>query len=317
LNLLNAKVALPLDKLEGALKAGKIVFTWKQICEWMQPPVNSVSGAQETSVELPLRIIAPLFMAKHRPKVQKKVSISEMPDLFTAQTKVESPKPQSVSTAPAPSAPIAFTAPVVPVAAPAPVASAPSISIKPVALPVEPKPAPAEPKPARAEPKPARAEPKLTVVPELKMVNPVAPPAEIKMPVAPKIKPSVLGEILGQPAKQDWTPNEIVKGLAGLPEIAGAFVAMQDGLLVAAQLPPHLTADTVAAFLPQIFGRMNQYTKELKLGGLTSLTFVVENVSWQIIKSGSVYLVALGKSGESLPGPKLNTIAAELGKQIQ
>jgi predicted regulator of Ras-like GTPase activity (Roadblock/LC7/MglB family) len=92
---------------------------------------------------------------------------------------------------------------------------------------------------------------------------------------------------------------------------------MQDGLLVVAELPSHLKADTVAAFLPQIFGRMNQYTKELQLGGLSSLTFVVENTSWQIIKSGTVYLVALGKSGEGLPGQKLNTIAAELGKQIQ
>ena len=107
-----------------------------------------------------------------------------------------------------------------------------------------------------------------------------------------------------------------MKNLVSHPEIAGAFIAMQDGLLVAAELPEHLKPDTFAAFLPQIFGRMNQYTKELQLGAVSSLTFVVENVTWQIVKSGTVYLVALGKPGESLPGSKLNTLAAQLSRQI-
>jgi predicted regulator of Ras-like GTPase activity (Roadblock/LC7/MglB family) len=102
-----------------------------------------------------------------------------------------------------------------------------------------------------------------------------------------------------------------------LPEVSGAFIAMQDGLLVAAELPLELKGDTVAAFLPQIFGRMNQYAKELHLGALSSFSFVAEQVPWQIIKTGTVYFVAIGKPGENLPSEKLSTIAAELGKQIQ
>ena len=75
--------------------------------------------------------------------------------------------------------------------------------------------------------------------------------------------------------------------------------------------------ETVAAFLPQIFGRMNQYAKDLQLGALSSFSFIAENVPWQIIKNKTVYLVAIGKPGETLPGSTLNTIAAELGQQIQ
>lgn len=140
-------------------------------------------------------------------------------------------------------------------------------------------------------------------------------PAAAPKPVA--AKPTTIGEIFNQPARNDWPPAEVLKLLVALPEIEGAFLAMQDGLLVSAELPSQFKAETVAAFLPQIFGRMNQYTKELQLGGLSSLTFVVNNVAWQIFKSGGIYLVALSKPGKNLPGEKLNIIAAELGKQMQ
>jgi predicted regulator of Ras-like GTPase activity (Roadblock/LC7/MglB family) len=337
LNLSDASIALPLEKLNEALQKGKIIFAWKQICQWMQPPVDSQSGAQDTLVELPLKLIAPLFMAKHRPKNQKKVLVGEIPDLFAGQSTAKAPEPQAIETAaqptptviaapaptapkisvaaPAPAAPIAMKFPTAPVVH-APVASAPVIRapappstiattpVVPVAAPIVPKPAPTP------LPTPAPTIPPISP-------KPVVQPVEAKLEVAPEVKPNPLGEIFGQPAKHDWSPKEIVKSLAALSGITGAFVAMQDGLLVAAELPSDLKADTVAAFLPQIFGRMNQYTKELELGKLSSLTFVVENISWQIIKSGTVYLVALGKSGESLPGSKLNTIAAELGKKIE
>ena len=178
------------------------------------------------------------------------------------------------------------------------------------------------------------AEPIAASIPMVSMppVAPIAPIAAVEpvvpiVPVTPVVAPApvvvaeqtfdTIGEIFGQPSKTAWSPNEIVKNLAAFPGVAGAFVAMHDGLLVAADLPSHLKAETVAAFLPQIFGRMNQYAKELQLGGLTSFSFVAENVPWQIIKSKTVYLVAIGKSGETLPGSKLNVIAAELGQQIQ
>ena len=261
LNLTHATIALPMDKVEQALKIGKIIFTWKQIGEWIQPPVLNAPGAGDMPLELPLHVVAPLFMAKHRPaKVQKKISISDVSDLFAGKRSAHLPAPPSVQ----------VVAPVAP----------------------------------------------LTLVPEKAEIKPAVTPVQVPVS-APVARPSGVVPIISQPAKQDLSPNETVKHLATLPGVAGAFIAMQDGLLVAAHLPETFKAETMAAFLPQIFGRMHQYTKELKLGGLSNLTFVAENVPWQIVKTGVVYLVALGKSGEDLPGAKLNEIAAELGRQIQ
>lgn len=258
-NLNGATVALPMDKLEQGLRTGKLVFTWKQICAWIQPPINYHIEIEDLSLELPLKKIAPLFMAQHRPgKVQKQVFVGDVPDLFAGRT----PRIDSVTPT--------FVAP------------------------------------------PANTIPMTPMVSRLVM----AEPAETAPMEQMDAKPIVLETTSENINQHDLSPHAMVKSLAAQPEIAGAFVAMQDGLLVAADLPAHLKADTVAAFLPQIFGRMNQYTKELQLGAVSSLTFVVENVTWQIVKSGTVYLVALGKPGESLPGSKLNTLAAQLSRQI-
>ncbi len=51
-----------------------------------------------------------------------------------------------------------------------------------------------------------------------------------------------------------------------LPGVAGAVVALADGLRVAGQVPSEFNADTVAAFLPQIYERVNQCTRELRMG---------------------------------------------------
>ena len=45
-----------------------------------------------------------------------------------------------------------------------------------------------------------------------------------------------------------------------LPGVAGALVALPDGLRVASQIPSDLNADTLAAFLPQIYDRVSQST---------------------------------------------------------
>jgi predicted regulator of Ras-like GTPase activity (Roadblock/LC7/MglB family) len=329
LNLSNRPVAVPLEGLGDALRTGKIIFRWKQICAWMQPPIDCTSAAHDLQVELPLKIMAPLFMAKHRSaKAQKKVTVAEIPDLFAmkpAATEMVAPEPvvqpavAEKSAAPV-ITPISFSpsqAPVVPVttqsatprilptapnAAPSePISVHPKLTMKAessiAANNVTPLPKPAEPQPAKAE------EPKVEVAPAS------------RQPVA--AEGNSIGAIFNQPARTDWPPAEVLKQLIKLPGVEGAFLAMTDGLLVAAELPPQYKAEMFAAFLPQIFGRMNQYSKELQLGGLSSLTFVVNHVPWQIVKSGGIYLVALAKPGENLPSAKLDVVASELGKQIQ
>jgi predicted regulator of Ras-like GTPase activity (Roadblock/LC7/MglB family) len=97
--------------------------------------------------------------------------------------------------------------------------------------------------------------------------------------------------------------------------VAGALIAMQDGLLVADHLPPGLNGETIAAFLPQMFSRMLQYTKELKFGEANHLTIIVDNVPLKIFKVGGVFFTVLGRDGEPLPEPHLSIVAAQLGPQ--
>jgi predicted regulator of Ras-like GTPase activity (Roadblock/LC7/MglB family) len=90
---------------------------------------------------------------------------------------------------------------------------------------------------------------------------------------------------------------------------------MSDGLLVTSHTPPAMRAETIAAFLPQMFGRMNQYTKELALGPLQQLTLGVESGQWNVFKGEAIYFAVLGKRGETLPLNLLAQVAAELSSQ--
>jgi hypothetical protein len=66
-----------------------------------------------------------------------------------------------------------------------------------------------------------------------------------------------------------------------------------------------------------MFGRMNQYTKELALGPLDRLGLSVASGEWQIFKAPNIYFAVLGKRGEALPLNLLAQVAAELSSQSQ
>jgi len=100
-----------------------------------------------------------------------------------------------------------------------------------------------------------------------------------------------------------------------LPGIAGAIVALPDGLKVAYQLPSELNADTVAAFLPQLFSRMSQCSRELRMGELNNLNFTIGNTPWKIFRVNSVYFAAFGREGAPLPTAQLATLAGELDRK--
>jgi predicted regulator of Ras-like GTPase activity (Roadblock/LC7/MglB family) len=108
------------------------------------------------------------------------------------------------------------------------------------------------------------------------------------------------------------TPNEVVSRAAGLDGVAGALIALPDGLMVANRLPPDLNADTLAAFLPQIFGKVSQCTKELRMGDLNNLNFTVGNVPWKIFRVNAIFFAAFGQAGVPLPTAQLAALAAEL-----
>ena len=116
LDLTAASVSIPLSRLEAGMKTGRVVFTWIEIRSWMSPPVFAPTHLGGTSLELPLKLLAPLFIASRRPAApQKKVTVGDnIPDLFAGLTKPS-------AAAPAPSAPVAPPTP----AAPTPVTAAP------------------------------------------------------------------------------------------------------------------------------------------------------------------------------------------------
>jgi predicted regulator of Ras-like GTPase activity (Roadblock/LC7/MglB family) len=246
-NLGNATVTLPMDRLESAMKTGRVAFTWGELSQWLDggaAPGGSSLG--QTAVELPLKVIAPLFMAKRVPGAeQKKIVINDsIPNLFAGLTQQ----------------PVQATA--------APVAAAPAAAI----------------------------------------VAPVA---------APVLAPDVFGEIFGKPAKRDWSPQEITQHINALPGVLASLIAMSDGFLVAGDLPTPMKSDTVAAFLPQMFGRLAGYATETQLGALNSLTLAAGKSQCSVFKAGTVFLAVISRQGEALPAAQLQRVAAELAERNQ
>jgi predicted regulator of Ras-like GTPase activity (Roadblock/LC7/MglB family) len=143
-----------------------------------------------------------------------------------------------------------------------------------------------------------------------------APVAQIATPAAKKA-PANLAELFNEPSKKSWTPNEIVQRTTQLPNVAGALIALQDGLLVATNMPQELKAETIAAFVPQIFGRLNQYSKELQMGETKAVSITVECGTVQVYNAGIIYYAAFGRNANLLPLAELQLIAGELGRHTK
>ena len=171
------------------------------------------------------------------------------------------------------------------------------------------EPAPAAPEPASAAPAPvdeAPAEPAPEPIPE---------PQAILAEPEPEPVPETVGAIFGDPHKTEFTPAEIVAGTVKLPGVAGAIIALQEGLPVATSMPEGVKGEVVAAFLPQIFARLNQYSGEMKMGEVDDLLFTTHGAHCQVYRLGFVYFAILGQPGAALPWHELRLIAAELGRQ--
>jgi predicted regulator of Ras-like GTPase activity (Roadblock/LC7/MglB family) len=237
-NLRNATISIPLNRLEAGMKAGRVIFTWAELCGWLSVPMTSPANG-ESEVEMPLKVIAPLFLARHHVTIPRKtVTIGEnVPDLFSGLG-----RPVAQPPAPAPPA-----APAVSAQEPATVGGA-----------------------------------------------------------------NVLGEIFGKPSQTDWMPKEIMLQILAMPGVAGGVLGAADGLLVAGRTPAPLNAETLAAFLPQIFARVSGCAEEAQLGTLRALTLTAGVAPCAIFKAGPLYLAVLGRPGQALPEAALQRIAGEL-----
>jgi predicted regulator of Ras-like GTPase activity (Roadblock/LC7/MglB family) len=249
LKLVDAKVALPVPALEQALKLGRIVFSWKVVRSWIRPAVLATSSPNDAVVlELPLKVVAPLFLARQKnlAKPHQKVAIDEdIPNLFFGF-----PQPE----------------PEVPVAQ-------------------------------------ATARPSDT---NFYVWGDSDDRAKVDESEAKRPGPGT--KFVAKYA----TPNEVVSRASALDGVAGVLIALPDGLLVANRLPGDVNADTLAAFLPHIFGKVSQCTKELRMGDLNNLNFTVGNVPWKIFRVNAIFFAAFGHPGEPLPTAQLAALAAEL-----
>jgi len=121
-------------------------------------------------------------------------------------------------------------------------------------------------------------------------------------PTPPRVKPQ-------SPCN---SPEKIVLRATALRGVAGALVALPDGLPVASHLLPPLKGDVVAAFLPQLFSKVGRCTKEFGVAEPDILKFTADAVAWAIFRRRTMYLAVVGHAGHPLPTRHLAMLASEL-----
>ena len=123
------------------------------------------------------------------------------------------------------------------------------------------------------------------------------------------------GSIFGEPQKKTWTMMEVVQKCAKLPGVTGAILSTFDGLPVASSWPGSVKPESVAAFIPQIYSKLFQYSSELNLGRPAYFTLLIENLPLQVYKTGNSYLAVVGRPGENLPKTQLMAVALRLAAE--
>jgi len=304
--LTDARIALPVDAVETGLKRGKVTFNWKALRSWIRPAKPpSVSAHDATEVELPLKVLAPLFITrKHTSQQpQQKLAVDEeIPNLFFGFPQAEAP------------ASVPFTQAAPPVPTPDPFVPIPPRAITASAAAAAASAASAAAASAAASAASAAAS-----------ITPVRPkPVDTNYYIWDDASDTAQlhveairrgGASGTEFVKRYASPNEIVSRAAALDGVAGALIALPDGLMVASRIPVELNADTLAAFLPQLFNKVSQCTKELRMGELNNLNFTVGNVPWKIFRVNAIFFAVFGRAAQPLPTAQLAGLAAELDRK--
>jgi predicted regulator of Ras-like GTPase activity (Roadblock/LC7/MglB family) len=312
--LTDARIALPVDAVETGLKRGKVTFNWKALRSWIRPATPpSVSSHDATELELPLKVLAPLFITRKQTaqQPQQKLAVDEeIPNLFFGFPQPEAP------------APVVFTPPPAPAPAPTP---APFTQFTQFAPPAKTANAAAAAAASAASAAAASAAASAASAAAAMTHTPAAPKqvdtnyyiwddasdtAQLHIDAIRRGGPSSTEFV-----KRYASPNEIVSRAAALDGVAGALIALPDGLMVASRIPLELNADTLAAFLPQLFNKVSQCTKELRMGELNNLNFTVGNIPWKIFRVNAIFFAVFGRAAQPLPTAQLAGLAAELDRK--
>jgi hypothetical protein len=86
-------INIPIKELEPLIKSGKVIYNWGKIFSWIYPLPQSAASNPDAPIEIPLKIITPLFLSKVTISMPKKAVIlnDTIPDIFTSAT-AASPK---------------------------------------------------------------------------------------------------------------------------------------------------------------------------------------------------------------------------------
>ncbi len=312
-NLAQSQVGLPVDAIENALKRGRVAFTWKTLRSWIRPASpGTVSAHDAAELELPLKVIAPLFLARKQSNSvsTSKTSVDEaIPNIFFGFPQPEA-APAPVQAAPQPTlinqSPAAPAAPAAPVqfglapSAPAPTAALAAASSAVAAAAVS----------AAAAAATVNAAANKIADTNYYLWDQAS---DTQMLHIESLKQKGMNST--EFMKRYSSPNEIVARAAALEGVAGVIIALPDGLMVASRLAPDLNGDTLAAFLPQIFTKVGSCTKELRMGDLNNVSFTVGNTPWKIFRVNAIFFAAFGIAGQPMPTVQLAALAGELDRK--
>ena len=282
-NLDQLMVALPADRINTALKQGKVIFSWENLRSWILPaPPSTTSLKDNALLELPLPVIMPIFLAtrKQSPRQIAAPQIADdIPDPFAdfLPPPAATPASQELKETPVSTAAKVTVADIKPKKADAPTATEKSPNTNFVSR-----------EQKSGDTGSRRRQQTETVAPASPTENP---------PTA-------------QPPTS--TPVEVLTTAMTLDGVAGALIALSDGFKVASKLPAGIDGDALAAFLPHIFSKVNQSTRELRMGDLNNLNFTVDNVPWKIFRVHQIFFAALGHAGKPMPTDQLATLAHKL-----
>jgi predicted regulator of Ras-like GTPase activity (Roadblock/LC7/MglB family) len=286
-NLANEPVEMPLTLIETGLRQGRLTFSWKQLRDWMPglPKPHAESPNDALELELPLRIIAPLYLSQRTAQPRTRVNVGQnIPDLFGPGTLTSDTsllrKLEAESSRPA---------------------TVPGVNVDVW----EAQTAPTANAPARKS------------LPSVESVvgTAAAPAGSLATSQTSFLARNTIDAIFEEPGKTSWTAMDVVRKTSRLKGVAGACMFTQDGLLVAEQYPALVGVDTFCALVTQMYNRVFGHAMELRLGGPTRLGFVAEGVSYETFKCGRVYFTVISQPGEKLPLTELLVIADHLTRQ--
>ena len=87
--------------------------------------------------------------------------------------------------------------------------------------------------------------------------------------------------------------------------------------MVASKISADMNGDTLAAFLPQIFGKVSQCTHELRMGELEQPEFHRGQCPMENFPRERDFLRRIWHAGKPLPTAQLAALAAELDRKAK